>query len=63
MCGSCVTLRGAGQTGSFLGMAPEVTLGKDYDEKADVFSLGCVMVDLLGKQLTSSEVRPMFLSS
>jgi len=46
-----------------LGMAPEVTLGKDYDEKADVFSLGCVMVDLLGKQLTSSEVRPMFLSS
>lgn len=45
-----------GQTGSFLGMAPEVTLAKPYDEQADVFSLGCVITDIMGKQLTSSEV-------
>lgn len=37
-------------------MAPEVTLGRHYDEKADVFSLGCVILDVMAKQLTSSEV-------
>ncbi len=37
-------------------MAPEVTLGKHYDQSADVFSLGCVIYDVLGKRLTSAEV-------
>ena len=31
----------AGQTGSFLNMAPEVVLNEPYDEKADIFSMGC----------------------
>jgi len=36
----------AGQTGSFLGMAPEVTLLQPYNEKADIFSLGCCIVEV-----------------
>ncbi len=36
----------AGQTGSFLSMAPEVVLKQPYNEKADIFSLGCCMVEV-----------------
>ena len=38
----------AGQTGSFLNMAPEVVLKKPYNEKADIFSLGCCMFEVCG---------------
>ena len=36
----------AGQTGSFLNMAPEVVLSQPYDEKADIFSLGCCLFEV-----------------
>ena len=35
-----------GQTGSFLNMAPEVVLKQPYNEKADIFSLGCCMFEV-----------------
>ena len=42
---------GSPQPGTILGteafMAPEVTFGEGYGEKADVFSLGCVLAELL----------------
>ncbi len=36
----------AGQTGSFLNMAPEVVLSQPYNEKADIFSLGCCLFEV-----------------
>ena len=36
----------AGQTGSFLSMAPEVMLGRPYNEKADIFSLACCITEV-----------------
>jgi serine/threonine protein kinase len=36
----------AGQTGSFLNMAPEVVLNEPYDEKADIFSMGCCLFEV-----------------
>ena len=36
----------AGQTGSFLNMAPEVVLNEPYDEKADIFSMGCCFFEV-----------------
>ena len=36
----------AGQTGSFLNMAPEVVLSQPYDEKVDIFSLGCCLFEV-----------------
>ncbi len=36
----------AGQTGSFLSMAPEVVLKQPYNEKADIFSLSCCMLEV-----------------
>ena len=35
-----------GQTGSFLNMAPEVVLSQPYDEKVDIFSLGCCLFEV-----------------
>ena len=46
----------AGQTGSFLNMAPEVVLGRDYNEKADIFSLGVVMYEIFSKVITAAIV-------
>lgn len=43
--------------GSCLWMAPEVMMGKRYDEKADIFSLGIVMAELDTQELPYSHVR------
>ena len=51
-----VRLVSAGQTGSFLNMAPEVVLGRDYNEKADIFSLGVVMYEIFSKVITAAIV-------
>eukprot|EP00775_Hariotina_reticulata_P010792 gene10792-10949_t len=39
------------RTGSLVYMAPEVFMGKPYDEKADVFSFGIMLYELLHHQL------------
>jgi len=38
--------RNAGQTGSWLYMAPEVMLNKPYNEKVDIFSLGIILYEV-----------------
>ncbi|KAG6964090.1 hypothetical protein JG688_00007857, partial [Phytophthora aleatoria] len=43
--------------GSSLWMAPEVMMGRRYDEKADVFSLGVVMSELDTHELPYSHVK------
>ena len=43
-----------GQTGSYMYMAPEVFNSKPYDEKADVFSFGCMLSEMFcGYNLSS----------
>ena len=37
-------------------MAPEVVLGRDYNEKADIFSLGVVMYEIFSKVITAAIV-------
>ncbi|DBB04448.1 TPA: hypothetical protein ACH3X1_012928 [Trebouxia sp. C0004] len=44
------------KTGSFMYMAPEVFKERKYNEKVDVFSFGCVIYELLSRQLTSAVV-------
>ena len=48
----------AGQTGSFLSMAPEVVLKQPYNEKADIFSLGCCMIEVRGSGARCLDERP-----
>lgn len=45
-----------GQTGSYLNMAPEIIMGEKYNEKADIFSLGCCMFDIFSKAVTAAAV-------
>jgi len=40
-----------GQTGSSLYIAPEVFHGQPYNEKADVFSFGVVLYELMARCL------------
>ncbi|CAL5224496.1 g7192 [Coccomyxa viridis] len=39
------------ETGSYMYMCPEVTKHESYDEKCDVFAMGCLMYDLYTRQL------------
>jgi serine/threonine protein kinase len=41
----------AGKTGTYLYMAPEVFLGQPYNEKADVFSFGVALYELMARCL------------
>jgi serine/threonine-protein kinase TNNI3K len=43
--------------GSWLWMAPEVMLGKQYDEKADIFSFGVVLSELDTQKIPYSHAR------
>ncbi|CAK0785798.1 hypothetical protein CVIRNUC_009009 [Coccomyxa viridis] len=45
-----------GRTGSYFYMAPEVVENKPYNEKADIFSFGCLMYELLTGAITSQVV-------
>jgi len=45
-----------GRTGSLLYMAPEVFKGEPYNEKADVFSFGMCLFELLSRKLIISTV-------
>lgn len=47
-----------GKTGSFMYMAPEVFLGSGYNEKADIFSLGIILLEILTGRLLSDTVLP-----
>ena len=51
---TCVCAFAAGQTGSFLNMAPEVVLNEPYDEKADIFSMGCCFFEVWCSQSTQT---------
>lgn len=46
----------SGQRKSLLNMAPEVLLGLTYNDKADIFSLGCCMYELFAKKMTFTEL-------
>ena len=45
-----------GQTGSYMYMAPEVFNSKPYNEKADVFSFGCMISEMFRGYMLSSVV-------
>jgi serine/threonine protein kinase len=45
-----------GKTGSFMYMAPEVFEAEAYNEKADVFSFGCIMSELYSRFILSTMV-------
>lgn len=47
-----------GKTGSWLYMAPEVFLGLAYNHKADIFSLGVIITEILSGRLLSDSVLP-----
>ncbi|KAL4421519.1 hypothetical protein ABPG75_010810 [Micractinium tetrahymenae] len=48
--------RMTGQTGAFVYMAPEVLLGKPYNEKVDVFSFGVILYELLHRRMIVAEL-------
>lgn len=45
-----------GTTGSLMYMAPEVLLGRKYNEKADIFALGMIMFELFSSNLRLLQV-------
>lgn len=46
-----------GQTGSYLNMAPEMIVGNNrYNEKVDIFSLGCCIFEIFSKAITAAAV-------
>ncbi|GMH34435.1 hypothetical protein BSKO_02269 [Bryopsis sp. KO-2023] len=44
------------RTGSYVYMAPEVYLGQEYDEKADIYSLGVLFLEMFTGKLLSDMV-------
>lgn len=44
-----------GKTGAFCYMAPEVLVGKPYNERVDIFSLGVIMYELFSKRLVGAD--------
>lgn len=45
-----------GRTGAFIYMAPEVYLGKPYNEKVDVFGLGIILFELLHRKMILADI-------
>jgi len=45
------------QCGTFMWMAPEIMLGQSYSEKADVYSFGIILYEIVTKQLPYSEMN------
>lgn len=43
-----VCVNRAGETGSYLYMAPECMLSKPYNEKVDIFSLAVILFEVWG---------------
>lgn len=52
----CVSHELTAETGSALNMAPEMKKGEFYNEKVDIFSLGCCIFEVFSKSLASSEI-------
>ncbi|GFR48864.1 hypothetical protein Agub_g10712, partial [Astrephomene gubernaculifera] len=51
-----MTFKLTGQCGSVCYMAPEVARQLPYNQKADIFSFGCIMFELLTRQLMSDGI-------
>jgi len=47
-----------GQTGSYIYMAPEMFKGLPYNEKVDMFSLGCIIYELFARVLLLFQETP-----
>eukprot|EP01023_Acetabularia_acetabulum_P036525 TRINITY_DN3452_c0_g1_i10.p1 TRINITY_DN3452_c0_g1~~TRINITY_DN3452_c0_g1_i10.p1 ORF type:complete len:353 (-),score=39.57 TRINITY_DN3452_c0_g1_i10:294-1352(-) len=47
-----------GKTGSYVYMAPEVFLKKDYNEKVDVYSFAIIAYEMFSKSMVSVRVSP-----
>jgi serine/threonine protein kinase len=49
-------IRHTKKRGTFGYMAPEVQMGGAYDEKCDIFSLGCIMKDMFCRKEPSEDL-------
>ena len=52
-----------GQCGAYQWMAPEVIEGRSYTEKADVFSYGIILWELLTRRIPYDGMQPMQVKS
>ena len=52
-----------GQCGTYQWMAPEVIEGRSYTEKADVFSYGIILWELLTRRIPYDGMQPMQVKS